>query len=370
MARTKKRTVYLVPEPSWGKASLAVTEKEREKVYSATEYFMHNEISNKELYNSFREWVKKESGWTKDEIKRTLAAPDYAFLSISKYTWFALKVGWMLEPQKEYIYAQLPEFDKAAARNKTETAMRKGAVVVVPIRQELAILVDAVDQIIDKLAAGNRAMDNEQLLNNLKLNKEEMAAAHKEISYTYDEFVELVRVRGLRKRTDWDEQLVEGYNHINKPNGRKIVEHLKELLDMLQLGATPKKAIRRKKEQPPHKIVARLRFMKASKDLNIASFSPVNILGSTEVWVYDTKRRRLGLYKSKGYGGLGVKGTSITGYDEDLSYEKTLRKHEKQVKIIYGLSRNAISPYVDKIRGKKMKVKTRINPHMLLLRAL
>ena len=44
--------------------------------------------------------------------------------------------------------------------------------------------------------------------------------------------------------------------------------------------------------------------------------------------------------------------------------------NETQVKIIYGLSRNAISPYVDKIRGKKMKVKTRINPHMLLLRAM
>jgi hypothetical protein len=369
MARTKKRTLYLVPEPSWGEAALAVTEKEREKVYSATEYFMHNEISNKELYNSFREWVKKESGWTKDEIKRTLAAPDYAFLSISKYTWFAHKVGWMLKSQKEYIYSKLPEFDKAAARNVTETAMRKSAVVV-PIREELGILVDAVDQIVNKLASGKRAMDNEQLLSNLKLNKEEMAEAHKEISYTYDEFVELVRVRGLRKRTDWDEQLVEGYNHINKPNGRKIVEYLKELLDMLQLGVTPKKAIRRKKAQPPHKIVARLRHMKASKDLNIASFSPVNILGSTEVWVYDTKRRRLGLYKSKDYGGLGVKGTSITGYDVDESYEKTLRKHETQVKIIYGLSRNAISPYVNKIRGKKMKVKTRINPHMLLLRAL
>jgi len=368
MARTKKRTLYLVPEPNWGEASLAITQEEREEAWKECEWFIRNEINSKECYKSFREWVKKESGWTKDEIKRTLAAPDWAFLSISNYTWFAHKVGWMLESQKEYIYAKLPDFDKAAARYEAETTIRKRAVVV-PIRQELAILVDAVDQIVDKLAAGKRAMDNEQLLNNLKLNKEEMSEAHKEISDTYDEFVELVRVRGLRKRTDWDEQLVEGYNHINKPNARKIVEHLKELLDMLQLGATPKKAIRRKKAQPPHKIVARLRFMKASKDLNIASFSPVDILGSTEVWVYDTKRRRLGVYMSKLDGGLGVKGTSITGYDVDISYEKTLRKHEEQLKSFTKLSRNAISSYVDKIRGKKMKVKTRINPHMLLLKA-
>ena len=368
MARTKKRTIYLVPEPNWGKASLAVTEEEREKIYNASEYFMHNEISNKELYNSFREWVKTKSGWTKDEIKRTLAAPDYAFLSISKYSWWALKVGWMLKGQQEYIYKQLPKFDSSAERYAIEKSHRS-SMVVVPIRNELGILINAVDQIVDRLGAGKKVMENEQLLRSLKLNKEEMAEGHKEISYTYDEFLELVRVRKLRGRSDWDEQLVEAYNHINKPNARAIVAHLTELLDFLQLGATPKKAVRRKKPQDPRKIVARLRFMKASKDLNIASFNPVEILGSTEVWIYDTKRKRLGVYMSAQEGGLGVKGTSITGYGDDLSYEKTLRKHEEQLKQFMRLSKNAISPYVDKIRGKKMKVKTRINPHMLLLKA-
>ena len=86
------------------------------------------------------------------------------------------------------------------------------------------------------------------------------------------------------------------------------------------------------------------------------------------MWVYDTKRRRLGLYKSKGDGGLGVKGTSITGYDTDISYEKTLRKPDEQLPEIMKKSRKAIHDVVGKIRGKQMKVKTRINPNMLLLK--
>ena len=228
VARTKKRTIYLVPEPNWGKAQLAVTEKERQKIYSASEYFIHNEISNKECYKSFRDWVKTTSGWTKDEIKRTLAAPDYAFVSISKYTWWALKVGWMLKSQQEYIYKKLPEFDKAAERYAIEKAHRS-SMVVVPIRHELPILINAIDTIIDRLGDGKKIMDNEQLLRALKLNKEEMAEAHKEISYHYDEFTELVRVRNLRKRSDWDNQLIEGYSHINKTNARNIVALLKEL---------------------------------------------------------------------------------------------------------------------------------------------
>ena len=369
MARSKRKQVYLIPEPNWGEASLAITEEDKLKAYRKADYFIHHEIPQKECYKSFRDWIKSNSGWTKDEIKRTLAAPDWAFLSISKYTWFALKVGYMLESHADYIYNKLPDFDKAAAKHKAEKELRQ-ATVVVPIRQDLPILINAVDEIVDRLGEGRKVMDNEQLLKSLNLNKEEMSEAHKEISYTYDEFVELVRVRNIRGRSDWDEQLVEGYAHINKPNARAIVERLKELLDMLQLGATPKKAVRRKKPQDPRKIVARLRHMKANKDLNIASINPIDILGSTEVWIYDTKRKRLGVYMSAQAGALGVKGTSITGYDEGLSYEKTLRKHEEQLKGFMRCGPKAIAPYVDKIRGKKMKVKTRINPHMLLLKVI
>ena len=368
MARTKQRTVYLVPEPNWGKASLAVTEEEKEAAYNSAHSFIHNEIANKECYKSFRDWVKTKSGWTKEEIKDTLAAPDWAFLSISKYTWHEQKVGWMAKVHSDYIYKCLPKIRKAAERHEAEKQLNQRQVVV-PIRDELPIFIRAIDTIVERLGQGRKVMENEALLRSLKLNKEEMSEGHKEISFVYEEFAELVRVRGLRNRTDWDEQLVEAYSHINKPNARNVVAHLRELMDMLQLGATPKKAIRRKKPQPPHKIVARLRYMKASKDLNIASFSPVDILGSSSVWIYDTKRKRLVVYKSKGYGELGVKGTSITGYDPDESYEKTLRKHEEQLKQFMRLSPNAIEPFVDKIRGKKMKVKTRVNPHMLLLKA-
>ena len=137
-------------------------------------------------------------------------------------------------------------------------------------------------------------------------------------------------------------------------------------MQLLTLKET--KVVRRKKPQDPRKIVARLRYLQADKDLSIASANPIDILGSSEVWVYDIKRKRLGLYASKGSGGLGVKGTSITGYDEDLSYEKTLRKPDEQLPLITKKSKKALHEQVGKIRGKKMKVKTRINPNMLILK--
>ena len=68
--------------------------------------------------------------------------------------------------------------------------------------------------------------------------------------------------------------------------------------------------------------------------------------------------------------GLGVciRDRSITGYDDGLSYEKTLRKPDEQLPLIMKKSKTALHDTVGKIRGKQMKVKTRINPNMLLLK--
>ena len=370
MATRKKRNQYFVTEPNWAEYSLAQTEEDKQKAWKKSQYFIHSEINNKETYKSFRNWVKKASTWTKAEQKKVLEAPDFAFLSIAEYAWFWEKTGWMLDAQQEYIYSKYDYFLKTAEKKKAEkeAAAETRKSNVVKIRRELDIMISAVDDVIDKQMAGGKVSTPEALTLSCKLNKEESAEVYGEYASILDEFKELQRVRKIRNRSDWDEQLVEGYSHVNKPNMDKLVLWLDEFLQIMITQQQRKKPVRRKKPQDPRKVVARLRHLQADKDLNIASINPVNILGSSEVWVYDTKRRRLGLYASKAEGGLHVKGTSITGYDDKLSYEKTLRKPDEQLKVIMSKSKKAIHEVVGKIRGKQMKVKTRINPNMLLLK--
>lgn len=363
----KKRTPYLIKEPNWAQHSLAGTDEEKVDAYNNSSYFIHHEISNKECYSSFRDWVKKHSKWSKEEKANVLEAPDYAFLSISEYTFFHSKVGYMIPRHEEYIYSKYDNIVKSANKKKVDKALNEASKIV-PIRYELEVFINATDTILDRLMEGKRVMEPEALLSNLSLNKEEASKAHQELSFILDEYKELERVRKLRERSDYDEQLVEAYSHMKKSSTTKSIEWMEDISTRLLHGTQRKTPIRRKKPQDPRKIVARLRHLQADKDLNIASINPVDILGSSEVWVYDTKRRRLGLYKSKGDGGLGVKGTSITGYENNLSYEKTLRKPDEQLQLIMKKSRNALHDVVGKIRGKQMKVKTRINPNMLLLK--
>ena len=360
----------MLTEPNWAAFSLAETAEQKEEAWKKSRYFIHAEINSKECYKSFRNWIKKGSTWTKKEKDIVLGCPDYCFLSISEYTWFWEKTGWMLPAQEMYIYNKFDYFKQKSEEKAAEKALQQEQkkAVVKPIRRELDIMISAVDEVIDKTMSGMKTSSAQQLSTTCKLNKEESSAVYEEYANILDEFKEVQRVRKNRNRSDWDDQLVEGYSHVNKPNMDKIVLWLDEFLQIMVTQQQRKTPVRRKKPQDPRKIVARLRYLQADKDLNIASVNPVDILGSTEVWVYDTKRRRLGLYMSKNDGGLHVKGTSITGYDEELSYEKTLRKPEEQLALITKKSKKALHEVVGKIRGKQMKVKTRINPNMLLLK--
>ena len=153
MAKKKQRTPYLIKEPNWAKHTLAESDEDKKQAWDNSWYFIHYEISSKECYNSFRHWTKTHSNWTKADRKKVLEAPDWAYLSISEYTYFHSKVGYMTTTQEEYIYSKYDYFLQTAEKKKAEkakTVERK----VVPIRQELDLWCSAQDEAIDKLSKG------------------------------------------------------------------------------------------------------------------------------------------------------------------------------------------------------------------------
>jgi hypothetical protein len=73
---------------------------------------------------------------------------------------------------------------------------------------------------------------------------------------------------------------------------------------------------RKKKIIPVKKLIAGLKY-KIGND-NFKSINPEYIVGSAGLLVFNDKYNTLTFYEGK----LSVKGTSITGYDKDLSYCK------------------------------------------------
>ena len=105
--------------------------------------------------------------------------------------------------------------------------------------------------------------------------------------------------------------------------------------------------------------------------MKLVSINPVDIVGAEQLWVYNVKNRKLGRYVAEDQGGvLGVKGTSITGFNESKSTQKTLRKPEEQIKDLMGSGKVKLRSFIDNIKSKEQAVNGRINIDTIILRIM
>jgi len=168
-----------------------------------------------------------------------------------------------------------------------------------------------------------------------------------------------------------DEQLKEGYSHLSKSQLKKITAFYQEIVsacDMLGQEAKINRKPRAKKVVPTDKIVAKLKYQKTNEQLKLVSINPADIIGAKELWVYNIKSRKLGRYVADEYTDLSVKGTSITGYHENLSVQKTLRKPEDQLKEFKAAGKVALRKFLDDIKAVDIKLNGRISEDIILLK--
>lgn len=104
---------------------------------------------------------------------------------------------------------------------------------------------------------------------------------------------------------------------------------------------------------------------------------PDQIIGASELWTFNIKTRKLGKYIAKnidpkGMGragsGLSVKGTTIIGYDETASVQKTLRKPIDQLKDFKAAGKVKLRTFIDDIATTDTKMNGRINLDTVLLK--
>lgn len=169
-----------------------------------------------------------------------------------------------------------------------------------------------------------------------------------------------------------DEQLKEAYSHISKKNLRKLVDFYGEIIsacDMLGQEAQANKKPRAKKAVPAEKIVAKLKYKKTDDVNKLVSINPTAIVGAKELWVYNTKTRKIGKYVAAEFADLSVKGTSIIGFDENKSVMKTLRKPAEQLKAFKSAGKVQLRKFLDDINAVDIKMNGRINEETVILRA-
>ena len=117
--------------------------------------------------------------------------------------------------------------------------------------------------------------------------------------------------------------------------------------------------------------------MKLDDKYKLASVNPVDVVGANELWTFNVKTRKLGKYVAtnidptgmgRGTSGLQVKGTTITGFNEELSIQKTLRKPDEQLKAFKAAGKVALRTFLDNISAVDTRMNGRINADTVLLK--
>lgn len=168
-----------------------------------------------------------------------------------------------------------------------------------------------------------------------------------------------------------DEQLNEGYSHLKKTKIKKLLALYKSIPEACGLQVQVAKATRAprtRKEKPAGVLVAKMKFKSTDDQYGIKSVLASSIINSAELWVFNTKYKKLQVYRADAGGkGLSVKGTSIIGYDPAISGSRTLRKPEL-VKDYAAMGKRPLNAAYKALTTKESAVNGRVNEECILLK--
>jgi len=339
------------------------------------------EKSNKDLKPEVISWMSV-NGYTKDQIKAFKDTKDYRCNSTMGSIAANLNRG-MLPVRADFnngkntavwLGSQIAEALEAG-RNDYEPQVvdeKKAAAPVITIqdrvREATLPMTEEIENALESFQTDAEAFDPKafKVLNLLK-GKQAKAAHARIIRDFYKGDLEEISEAILGK----DEQLKEGYSHRTKAQMKKLQNFYQEIIsacEMLMQEARVNKKPRAKKVKPAEKIVEKLKYCKSNEPLKLVSVNPADIVGSKELWVFNVKTRKLGKYVALEFQELGVKGTSITGFSELLSVQKTLRKSEEQLKEFKAAGKVQLRRFLEDIKAVDIKLNGRCNEDTVLLK--
>ncbi len=381
------------------KASIAIREKSKKDLspkwdgqenWSADEFSKHFrrsmefyrlEHSGKDLKPKIINWMS-QAGYTKDQIAQFKKTRDSRCTVTMGAIAANLLKGMPIaradfnegRSTAQWLGEQITKVMMEGAKDidEDETAEKKDTAPVVSIQERVREatfgMTEEIEDALESFSNDPESFDPKAFKVVNLLRGKQAKAAHARIirdfyQRQYNEYLELQEGKC--------EQLKEGYSHLTKPQVKKIIAFYHEILsacDMLMQEAKVNRKPRAKKSKPVEKIVEKIKYCKGNEPLKLVSISPADIVGSKELWVFNIKTRKLGKYVASEFAELSVKGTSVTGFDEAKSVQKTLRKPEEQLKEFKAAGKVALRKFLEDIKAVDIKLNGRINEDTVLLK--
>lgn len=376
-AKRKKKNIYLTKEPDWTKLSKASTEEKKVASFKHADFFVHYEIDNKSKASAMKLWIKEDSGWDKVEQKKINKLPDYYFGTAGKIAFMAKKLGYIPAAHKEYIEGQRLLWVNASDNlvEEKEDDEPKNIKPKVSIQTRMAEQVGPLcgewEAILDLITGGGFDLAKFDPFNEMRsyesgLIKPNHAKIIKDsFANDYSEAIEVVKWK--------DDDIKEAFSHLTAKTRKAYLafyEKINTACDTYIITGKAQRKTRKPKAVSKERLVTKLKYKLNDSDLGIASINPIELIDSQEVWVYNTKTRKIGVfYKDDLTTGMTVKGTTLLGFNETTSRQRTLRKPAEHLKDFKGNARTKYKKAFNALTTSDIKMKGRLNEHIIILKA-
>lgn len=230
-------------------------------------------------------------------------------------------------------------------------------------------LIGDLEVLLDKFYISGETFDPAQWFRNQSIKPQIAKIIRDYYTPLYSEMFDASTAAAGGKNSD----LAYAYRGWKKSQLKKYVELLKSILAAAETQEIVAKAIRKprkKKEKSPADLAKKIKYQEKDDELKLTSVVPSTIVGSTQLWTFNTKNRMLSCYNAMGPSGLSIKGTTIIGFDEKTSTCKKIRKPNELLPRVLDGGKIILRNVLKDVRAVEKTANGRINNQTILLRVV
>ena len=164
-----------------------------------------------------------------------------------------------------------------------------------------------------------------------------------------------------------DKQVKESYSNFPKKTIKVLHDFLDGILAVCRASKTTARVVK-KRPVSKEKQVAKVKYLNEFQPLQMTSLNPEMMVGASTLFLFNTKVNKLFHYVKAKDSQIGVKNSSLIGFDEDKSYAKTIRKPEQFFQGIKNMTSRELGKKLDELPGMKVDVGGKINADTIILK--
>jgi len=292
--------------------------------------------------------------------------PDWKFVTVGKIAFLAERASTLPAATREYLVKELTKLEQECLKLPPATVVTEKPRLTSE-QKNLALFRKLKSEIEDVMDAGHNP-EERKVGTLVKLRGANGPVIRMLINHFNMVLKELRNARS--------EEFAEAFEFVSDESIKKEIETTIAVMDEIDGGVANarnerqnSKGFKGRKGRSIERATRSTQFKSADQELGVTGLTPPQVFGQTMALVYNTKSKRMVVYRAEEGKTLEVRGTTMINFDPAKSTCKTLRRPEHDVKLFRDATNDRrVDVMFENIRGKSYEVRPRLTEDCLILK--